>query len=94
MGTKAARMNDPREADRIAVWESESALYVAALPRGPITVLEGTAVTIWIAANAGPIEDAAARVADAMGLTVDEVRAPVDQFIDRLVARGLLSRSH
>lgn len=87
-------MSGQTDTDPIAIWENGDSVYVAVLPRGPITVLEGTAATIWLAANAGPIEGAADRVAGAMGLAVDEIRAPVDEFVGRLVAQGLIPRSH
>ena len=80
--------------DPVAVWESGNAVYIAVLPRGPITVLEGPAAAIWLAAHAGSIEDAADRVASATGLDVEEIRASVDEFVGRLIAQGLLSRSH
>ena len=86
-------MSDRAEPDPVAVWESGDAVYVAVLPRGPITVLEGTAITIWFAANDGPIKGAAERVAGAMGLEVDDIRATVDEFVDRLITQGLVSDS-
>ena len=94
MGAKARGVNDPTRSDRVAVWHRDDAVYVAALPRGPITVLQGTAATIWLAADAGPLEGAAERVAQAMGLQADEIRTSVDEFVGRLIAQGLLSRSH
>lgn len=84
-------MSDQTHSDRVVVWKSGDAVYLAALPRGPITVLQGTAVTIWLAANAGPLEGAAERVAQAMGLQADEIRAPVDEFVARLVSQGLIA---
>lgn len=87
-------MSERNDVDRIAVWDGGDILYIAALPRGPITVLEGTAVTIWLAATAGPIEDAADRVALEMALEVDEIRGSVDEFVDRLISQGLIARTH
>ena len=86
-------MSDPTATDRVAIWTSGDAVYFAALPRGPITVLRGTAFTIWQAANAGAIGDVADRVAPELGLQADEIRAPVDEFVDRLVSQGLIPRS-
>jgi len=74
----------------VAVWESDDIVYVAPLPQGPITVLEGSAARVWSAAHVGPIEDAAERVAGATGLPVEEIRASVDEFVGILEARGLL----
>jgi hypothetical protein len=85
-------MSDRTDTDPVAVWESGDTVYIAPLPRGPITVLEGSAATIWLAAHAGPIEGAADRVAGAMGLEVEGIRATVDEFVGRLIAQGLLSR--
>lgn len=87
-------MRDRTDTDPVAVWETDDAVYIALLPRGPMTVLEGSAATIWLAAHEGPIEDAADRVAGATGLEVEEIRASVDEFVGRLIAQGLLSRSH
>jgi hypothetical protein len=86
-----SKSTDP---DPIAVWESGDAVYVARLPRGPITVLAGTAGAIWRAATAGPIEGAAERVAAATGMETEAIRESVDAFIDRLVAQRLIQRSH
>ena len=94
MAPKAAPMSDRTDADPVVVWQSGDAVYIAVLPRGPITVLEGSAATIWLAAHAGPIEGAAERVAGATGMNVDEIRASVDEFVGRLISQGLLSRSH
>ena len=85
-------MSDRTGTESVAIWESDDAVYIAVLPRGPITVLEGPAATIWLAAHAGPIEGAADRVAGATGLEVEEIRASVDEFIGRLIAQGLISR--
>lgn len=87
-------MSDLTSFDRVAVWQRDDAVYVASLPRGPITVLRGTAATIWLAVDTGPLEGAVERVAKVMGLPADEIRTSVEEFIDRLVAQGLLSRSH
>lgn len=86
-------MSDQTPFDRVAVWEGPDAVYVAALPRGPITVLQGTAVTIWLAANTGSLEGAAERVAQALGLEADDIRASVDEFVARLLDEGLISPS-
>jgi hypothetical protein len=91
MGAKTAAMSGQAPIDRVAVWEGADALYVAALPRGPITVLQGTAVTIWRAANAGSLEGAAERVAHTLGLQADEIRTSVDEFVARLISQGLIS---
>lgn len=65
-------------------------LYLARLPRGPIPVLRGTAALIWLAATEGPWETVADRVAEEAGVGVEGVRDEVGDFVDRLVADGLL----
>ena len=86
-------MSDRTATDPVAVWESGDVVYIAVLPRGPITVLQGVAAAIWLAAQADPMEAAADRVAGATGVEVEEIRASVEQFVGELIARGLLSRS-
>ncbi|GLI27353.1 hypothetical protein ARHIZOSPH14_15950 [Agromyces rhizosphaerae] len=79
-----------RCADAVGVVEHADVLYVAALPHGPILVLEGVAPGIWHAAigsERGAVADA---VADAIGAEAAEIRADVDAFVDDLVERGLL----
>ena len=87
-------MSDREHTDPVAVWERDDAVYIAVLPRGPITVLQGVAAAIWLAAQAEPMEAAADRVASATGLEAEEIRASVEEFVGDLIARGLLSRSH
>ena len=75
----------------VAVWAGTDTVYVAVLPRGPISVLEGTAGAIWLAAADGPIDTIADRVAEALGLEADDIRDSVDDFVDRLISQGLIS---
>ncbi len=75
---------------RTAVWDRGDTVYVAVLPRGPIRVLEGTAAVIWREASAGPRDETALRVAAAIAIPVEEIRADVDAFIDTLVDTGIL----
>jgi hypothetical protein len=70
-------------ADGLTVW-------VAALPGGPIHVLEGVAASIWTAATTGPAEDWPLRVATRWDQQPDAVAAQVDAFTADLLARGLL----
>jgi len=93
MAAKAARVTGRVESDPLAVWRSADTVYVAVLPRGPISVLEGSAVAIWTAANEGPLDSTADRVAEAVGLEVDDIRQSVDDFVGRLIAQGLITRS-
>ncbi|NYF99040.1 PqqD family protein [Janibacter cremeus] len=70
--------------------DGTSVLYLARLPRGPISVLRGTAALIWLATTEGPRETVADRVADEAGVEVDGIRDEVGDFVDQLVAEGLL----
>lgn len=67
-------------------------LYLARLPRGPISVLDGTGALIWLAATEGPGDTLLDRVAEEAGRPVDEVSAGVDEFLAQLVASGFLER--
>lgn len=66
-------------------------VYAAALPDGPIVVLEEVAAFIWVEACNGERESIADRVAEVTGAGADEVRTDVEAFVDDLVARGLLA---
>jgi hypothetical protein len=65
-------------------------VYVASLPDGPLLCLEGPAALIWTEAVAVGDSSVAARVADAVGVSLDEVAQDVARFLDDLVDRGLL----
>lgn len=67
-------------------------LYLARLPRGPISVLQGTAALIWLAATEGPEVTLVERVADEAGVAVDDVRGEVHDFVRGLVDDDLLAR--
>lgn len=67
--------------------------YLARLPQGPISVLQGTAYVIWCAItaeSARPGEDAASRVAAVTGLDPEDVRDDVLGFVKDLLDSGLL----
>ena len=68
-------------------------LYLAHLPNGPLLILEGSAASIWRAAvsSAGD-SDLVERVADQTGVAPEEIRADVSDFVEDLVAQGLLER--
>ncbi|WP_457100836.1 PqqD family protein [Microbacterium sp. P5_E9] len=82
-----------RNSERVAVQDTVNAVYLAVLPRGPITVLTGTAATIWREATTGAREGTADRVAAAVGLDPEQIRESVDDFVDRLVGQGLIISS-
>jgi hypothetical protein len=92
VGKTATSVSDAA-VEPVAVWDSGDAVYLAVLPKGPITVLQGTAAVIWRAAAAGPIDAAADRVAGTMGLQADDIRPSVDEFVGRLSSEGWIIRS-
>ena len=65
-------------------------IYVSSLPDGPLLCLEGTAALIWTEALGVGEPSVAARVADVVGVSGDEVERDVAQFLDDLVQRGML----
>jgi hypothetical protein len=67
-------------------------VYVAALPAGPLVVLEGTAALIWGEATAEPAAGWVGRVADAVGRPEADIAADVEAFALDLCERGLLER--
>ena len=87
-----------RRPDALAVVDGEElgadhrVVYVAPLPDGPISCLEGPAALIWEEAQTGPEESLAERVAVRAGVGVDEVREDVTTFVAELVERCLLER--
>jgi len=83
-------MTQLRVPDRVAVCRIDDVLYVAALPSGPIHVLNGVAALIWEESLAGSRGDLAARVAAATDASAEEVAGDVAVFVDGLLERGLL----
>ena len=81
-----------RRVEPVAVQDTGDAVYIAALPRGPITVLTGSAATIWRAATGGVRGGVADRVAAATGLDAEDIRKSVDDFVDGLIDQGLMLR--
>lgn len=75
---------------RVASWDEGDVVYVAALPLGPIAVLDGAAAVIWRALVAGNREGTPSRVADAVGVAPEEVRLAVEEFLAHLAENGLL----
>lgn len=68
----------------------EGVVYVAALPDGPIHVLDGVGGTIWRAAVEGELDLAVADFARESAEDIEKVRADLDDFLDELVRRRLL----
>ena len=83
-------MNGLIPAPGVAHVDDGEVVYAAALPDGPILVLDGGAAAIWVAACDGPRDSIAERVAASTGAALADVHAEVDAFVDELVSRGLL----
>jgi glycosyltransferase involved in cell wall biosynthesis len=65
-------------------------VHVARLPEGPINLLAGSAAVIWRAATSAAPGAWLDVVAAELGGSVDELRPQVEEFVDSLVASGLL----
>ena len=92
-------MSGFRVADDVA-WVSSEELdtqqlpsaYVARLPGGPPTTLEGPACIVWLAiAEGGSREEITAIAAQMWGVEADAIRADVSAMVDQLVDAGLVS---
>lgn len=66
-------------------------VYVAPLPDGPIAVLAGIAALIWSEADGRGRDEVVAALAEATGERVEAIGPTVQDFVDDLVARGLLA---
>lgn len=66
--------------------------FVARVPEGPIHWLQGSAAVVWdeLPADEGDRTGLVERVARRVGLSEDDVRADVEDFVARLVALGLV----
>lgn len=82
-----------RPADGVGVIDTDSVIYAAPLPDGPILVLDGPSALAWRTACLVGIEAVSGAVADATGETAEVVAPYLDEFLDDLVARGLLVRA-
>ena len=65
--------------------------YVAALPDGPLVLLDGPAFAIWQVAE-GEEDTVVSRVAEVTAISPRTIRADVDHFVERLVEQGFLER--
>ena len=79
-----------RVSDGVAWTRHDGRVYVAAVPAGPIAVLEGTAALIWELALDGSGTTLTERVAVATGQPVDMVREDVITFVRQLMDSGWL----
>ena len=83
-------MSRLRRAPDVGVYWLDGVLYLAPLPHGPILILDQIATLIWNEALAGDEESLVDRVAATTGTTPDEIGASVAEFVDTLIARGVL----
>ncbi|WP_353808037.1 PqqD family protein [Agromyces sp. SYSU T00194] len=74
----------------VGVDDDETTTYVAAIPWGPIVVLEGVAAIIWALAQGSARAEVPRLVAEVTGADLDEIREQVDTFLSELLQRGLL----
>lgn len=79
-----------RRARGVGIVEEDGVVYLGRLPGGPLLVLSGSAGAVWQAAQGVRRDEAAGRVADALGLEEADVAASVEDFVDELLAQGLL----
>ena len=81
-----------RVADRVGVIDDGEHVFLAALPGGPIIVLEGTAALIWRVACSGPADGLVERVAPDVEHGAEDISAAVLAFAGSLVRQGYLVR--
>lgn len=79
-----------RAANHVGVVDNGDWIYVAALPDGPILVLDGPSALAWRTACALGRSAVIPTVAEATGEDVTTIAPHLDAFIDDLVHRGLL----
>ena len=77
----------------VAVIDDGTVIYAAALPDGPIVVLEEGAAAIWVEACRGDRATIAERLVDGTDVPADEIRDNVEVFLERMIHAGLL-REH
>ncbi|NUT57434.1 MAG: PqqD family protein [Agromyces sp.] len=77
----------------VAVIDDGTVIYAAALPDGPIVVLEEGAAAIWVEACRGDRATIAERLVDGTDVPADEIRDNVEVFLERMIRAGLL-REH
>jgi hypothetical protein len=89
------RYRVPRRLGHVVVDDIASApatVFLMDLPDGPPLVLRDSAALIWLVAAEGD-SDVARTVADVVGRSLTEIEPEVADYLDDLVARGLLERS-
>jgi hypothetical protein len=74
----------------VAVIDDGTVIYAAALPEGPIVVLEEGAAAIWTEACRGERATIADRLTEGTDVPADEIRANVEVFVERMLHDGLL----
>ncbi|MGW4929221.1 PqqD family protein [Agromyces sp. NPDC004153] len=74
----------------VAVIDDGTVIYAAALPDGPIVVLEEGAAAIWVEACRGDRATIADRLVEGTDVPADEIRDNVEVFVERMIRAGLL----
>lgn len=77
-------------AQGLGVHETADVVFVAPLPDGPITVLQGASAEIWRLAGGQSRARLTALLAEDFGVDAAEIAPEVNIFLDALVARALL----
>lgn len=79
-----------RVARAAGILDDGDTVYTAALPDGPIIILDGVAALIWAEACRGDRSTIAERVAASTDAAAEAIRPDVEAFVDELVRRGVL----
>ncbi len=79
-----------RIAHGLGVHEMAGVVFIAPLPDGPITVLQGASAEIWRRAYGRSRAHLIAHLAEEFGVDAAVIAPEVSAFLDALVARSLL----
>lgn len=74
----------------VAQHEEGGVVYLAPLPDGPITVLQGTAAAIWREAQGRSRADVVRSLARDLDTSAPSIEGDVNAFIDVLIESSLL----
>lgn len=85
-------MTRERVAAHVGAVDAGEAIYVAALPDGPILVLEGVSAVAWRGLAAGGVAGMLAAVVEATGVEIASVEDDLVGFAEDLQARGLVQK--
>lgn len=79
-----------RPAADVAFAVMEDVVFVARIPSGPMTALQGSGGVIWQEALCGERRGIAARVAARSGTRTGDIEDQVEAYLTDLVTRGFL----